>query len=517
LPEYLPKKSFREEYVTVKSKRVFQIFVLLVMLFSVVGSSQPVRAEAADPIINDRDLSFWDATYFGYVNASLYEKWHFSFTATHTFTITVTPFAGDLVPLLILLNGSDAELVRGTGTLTSTQSAGDYSIQVQPESGAGFYMLTIREIISSQASVSTSVNPGSVNVGESALVTVSLNNIPAGGYTSAEFTCTYNSAVVQIGNIAVTNLFGPDPAVAINDPQNGSFIVAIAGSNGNKATVSGPAFTFSATGLQAGQTAIDCTARISKGDNILTNLPSTGAASLTIIDDGTITPTFTPTVTGTQPTSTFTDTPTATGTQPTPTFTDTPTATGTQPTPTFTDTPTATGTQPTATFTDTPTPTDTPTSTVTVTATPTTQPPGTLNGQVIACRRVTVKLGDVTEFADPPNGTFTFTALAGTYPVEAKADGFLRAAGSATITSGGTTTMPTITLMAGDINGENGSNLADDVINQWDAMTIGMNYNGAQPPAADLNCDGIINVLDLELLAANYRKTGPTVWNVSYP
>ena len=40
--------------------------------------------------------------------------------------------------------------------------------------------------------------------------------------------------------------------MAINGPQNGSFIVAIAGSNGNKATTSGAAFTFSLKGLAAG-------------------------------------------------------------------------------------------------------------------------------------------------------------------------------------------------------------------------------------------------------------------------
>jgi hypothetical protein len=39
-----------------------------------------------------------------------------------------------------------------------------------------------------------------------------------------------------------------------------------------------------------------------------------------------------------------------------------------------------------------------------------------------------------------------------------------------------------------------------------------MNYNAATPAAADLNNDGVINVLDLELLAQNYRETGPTVW-----
>jgi hypothetical protein len=43
-------------------------------------------------------------------------------------------------------------------------------------------------------------------------------------------------------------------------------------------------------------------------------------------------------------------------------------------------------------------------------------------------------------------------------------------------------------------------------------MSIGMNYNAALPSAADLNNDGIINVLDLELLAKNYRKMGPAIW-----
>ena len=65
--------------------------------------------------------------------------------------------------------------------------------------------------------------------------------------------------------------------------------------------------------------------------------------------------------------------------------------------------------------------------------------------------------------------------------------------------------MPTIALLAGDIDDDN-------AIDQFDAMTIGMSYNTAEPPGADLNNDGIINVLDLELLAQNYRATGPVVW-----
>jgi hypothetical protein len=133
-----------------------------------------------------------------------------------------------------------------------------------------------------------------------------------------------------------------------------------------------------------------------------------------------------------------------------------------------------------------------------------------LTGQVIAGKPVTVSLYDatntlVTSVAANVNGTFSLTAPAGTYTVRATASGFLSAQGSTTLTSGGTGTMPTITLLAGDLDGNN-------VIDQLDALTIGMNYNAASPAAADLNNDGVINVLDLELLAQNYRETGPTVW-----
>ncbi len=488
-----------------QSSRSFQLFILLVMLVRMVGSSQTARAEAADPIIIHRDLSFWDATYFGLVNAGLYEKWQFSFTTTHTFTVTVTPLTGDLVPLLILLNGSDSEVDRAAGTLTSTQSSGSYSLQVQPESGAGFYMLTIREIIQSQASVSTSVSSGTVNAGESAVATVSLNSIPAGGYASAEFTCTYDSALVQASNIAVTGLFGPDPAVAVNDPQNGSFIVAIAGSNGNKASSGGAAATFGVKGLQAGQTPIECTARISKGDNLLTSIPSTGT-SLTIVGELS-TPTFTPTPIDTPALASETpvESPTSTATQSTPVETATPTSE----TPPESPTPTATETE------TNPVETVTPTATGTEPPTPTPLPDGAINGKVIASKPVTVSLytaGDalVASVIANPDGTFSLTTPPRTYKIVASARGFLRAEGSASIPAGGTAAQADITLLAGDIDGNN-------VIDQFDAITIGMNYNGTTPPEADLNNDGVINVLDLEVLAGNYRKTGPTVWEVSSP
>jgi len=533
-----------------RSKRLLQIFVLLALLFSPMGNVQQASAsgqlQVEDALIINRDLNFWDATYVGFVTDGIFEKWRFEFTETHSFVLTASPITGGLVTTLTLLNASDVELAQGTNTLTSTQPAGTYYIQVQPQSGSGFYFLTIREIINTQPSATTNVNPASLNVGESALATVNLNDVPAAGYTSAEFTCTYDETLLEVSNITISSLFGADAAAAINGPQNGSFIVAIAGSNGNKATTSGPVFTFTVTALQTGQTSVECTVRVSKGDNVLTPLSSTGTdvtvtgsaptATFTPTPVGTVNPTETSTPDG-SPTATSvpgeTATPTATtvpGETATPTATSvpgetatatsttdpnaSPTATSTStpaesptPTSTFTATPVE---SPTSTFTSTPEVSPTPTFTETPVASPTPLPAGTLNGQVLATKPVTVSLYDATNtlvasVPANPDGTFSLTAPAGTYAVVATAPGFLSAAGSATITSEGTTSLPNVTLLAGDIDGNN-------VIDQLDAMTIGMNYNTATPAAADLNNDGNINVLDLELLAANYRETGPIAW-----
>jgi hypothetical protein len=331
----------------------------------------------------------------------------------------------------------------------------------------------------SGASVSTTVNVSSVNIGDTTLVTVNLNNVPVEGYTSAEFTCTYDKSLLKESNIAIGTLFGTNPVSAVNDAQNGSFIVAIAGSNSNKATTSGAVFTFDVKALQAGHTSVECKARVSKGDGNIIVLPSIGPASLTI--GGTITPTDTPT-------------PTASAT---PTFTSTATET---PTPSSTSTPTAS---------QTPTPSSTPTATASVT--PSQPLIGTLTGQVLATEPIIVRLYDATNklFASipaNPDGTFNLTAPAGMYTAVATASGFLSAQkDSVPITGGNVTTLPTINLLAGDIDNNN-------VIDAFDAMTIGMNYNTITPSAADLNNDGIINFLDLELLAKNYRMTGPVAW-----
>jgi hypothetical protein len=150
-----------------------------------------------------------------------------------------------------------------------------------------------RNIIQNEPSISMSVSPSNVNPGETALVTVSLNNVPAEGYSSAEITCIYNPSLVAANNIVVGDLFGIDPAVAINGPQDGRFIAAIAGSDGREATGGGTVIVFNLQGIQPGQSPLECRARVSWADNKLINIYSI-PASLTVLG-GTLTPTFQPT------------------------------------------------------------------------------------------------------------------------------------------------------------------------------------------------------------------------------
>ena len=413
-----------------KLKNLIRVAMLLATLVSVMGTGTQAYAQGnntnylgAQIII--RSTTFWDAVFNGTVNANRFERWSLQLVDPENFTISVITTSGTLTPDIYLLDSNENQIAVANGTLssaalTTSQLAGDYFIQIQPHSGEGTYLMEIsraEQVVEPTASVV--LNPAVVQVGGTATGTVMLSNVPTGGYSSAEVTCTYNPALIQISNIADSGLFGSDPAVAIFGPANGSFVFAVAGSNGQRATSDGALFTFTITALAAGQAEINCVVRVSTGGSLTTIASS--PVTLTIEE---------------------------------------------------------------------------------LTA--------TLNGNVLATKPVTVTLykQDTTVEATTTvdaNGNFTMTAPAGTYSVVASAPGFLRAQGSPVLTAGVTTTMQNISLLAGDIDG-------NDVIDQFDALTIGMNYNLAAPAAADLNNDGTINVLDLELLAANYRETGPLAW-----
>lgn len=341
--------------------------------------------------------------------------------ATNTPTVTMTP-----------LITNTPSIATGTSTVTSTPVLTNTPTSTSTPPGSS--LTPTNTALPTGPYVLTDATQPNLLVGETSPVTVSLINVPIEGYTSAEFTCTYNQNLLSVSNITVAGLFGPGPVVAINGPQNGSFILAMVGINGNEATTSGAVFTFNVSALQIGQSPVACTARVSRGLSIYENIAFVGD---TVNILGTVTPTV--------PTST-----------------------------------------------------------------PPGPPPPLLTGQVFASKLVTISLynPDSTLAASlpvNPQGIFNVNLAAGSYTVVASASGFLNAQGAITIANGQTITMPTINLIPGDVDG-------NSVINQLDALTIGMNYNGSSPTAADLNNDGVINVLDLQLLAAHYGQSGALVW-----
>ena len=429
-----------------------------------------------------------------------------------------------------------------------------------------------------QPALTMLINPTSLYMGETAIVNVSLDHVPAEGYTGGEFTCTYDSTKVDVGDIAVAGLFGADPATAIQGPQGGTFVLAVAGSNSRKATSDGTVFTFNVTGLQEGQTAIECRARVSQGNHVLTELPLAGG-TLTVLASP---PpgdwlTFTNSTYGFQfkypPESQIADgrtdnfasldLPFQQGTNLRKKYLEVIVVEGVDPCQSPLATQSMLQTSETITLNgilflkqtgqdgaagnlyqwiaystsrdnacisldfilhslnpgnfETPPPVfdyDLETAVFgQIISTFAWLPPqldGTLSGQVIASKVVRVTLYDPNGAAAAsttvnPDGTFSLTAPAWDYTAIATASGFLSAQSHVILIAGVTTTRVPIDLPAGDIDGNN-------VIDQLDAMTIGMNYNSALPEAADLNNDGVINVLDLEALAQNYRRSGPVFW-----
>lgn len=411
-----------------KGKKILSIVVLLALLMSLFSASI-VQAKGLSAEIVIRSTTFWNATFNGNVNANLFERWSLQIEEASSFTVTVTTQTGDLTPTIVFLNSSGVEITRAVGTLSTavlntTQTAGNYFIQVQPESGAGTYSMEIRRTDDPSTDPNATIlfNPATIFPDETSEGSVYLNNVPTSGYASAEFTCTYDPALISISNITQSGLFGTDPVVIVNGPANGSFLFAIAGSNGQRATSSAEVFSFTATGLAVGEAEVNCVVKVSSGGALQT-IEST-PTTLSILE-----------------------------------------------------------------------------------------PFGMIEGTVTANEPVTVTLFDeqdtvVDTTTVDANGFFTFDEVpAGTYLIRAEAQGFLPAEGDPPVFSGITTQMQTISLISGDIDG-------NGVIDQFDALTIGMNYNASNVPVADLNNDGIINVLDLEILALNYRANGSLNWPV---
>jgi len=199
-------------------------------------------------------------------------------TSTVTSTVTLTPTPTPVTPTS---THTPTATVTSTVTLTSTPTS---TATASPTHTPTLTPTPTLTALPTEPYVSTNPNLTNISVGGTATVSINLNNVPVEGYTSTEFTCTYDPARLEVSNIVTANLFGADPVTAISGTQSGSFIFAIAGSHGSRATTSGSAFTFTVKGLQEGQTQVECTARVSDGNNTLFGILSLGAATLTVGD-----------------------------------------------------------------------------------------------------------------------------------------------------------------------------------------------------------------------------------------
>jgi hypothetical protein len=103
-------------------------------------------------------------------------------------------------------------------------------------------------------------------------------------------------------------------------------------------------------------------------------------------------------------------------------------------------------------------------------------------------------------------GTFVLDELrSGDYEVEASAALYLPAcAHEVTVTSGETVTLDAVTLLGGDLTG-------NEVIDIGDLSLLGAGF-GTPATGADINADGIVNVQDLAILAGNYETSGCREW-----
>lgn len=347
----------------------------------------------------------------------------------------------------------------------------------------------------SGASLVVQVTPPTQLFGGNVSAALRLNNVS--NLYGLQVDCTVNAAVLQGQTRTDGVIFTAANSFILDTAYQTDGTWSVTGSLLNPAPAfsgSGLAFTLNYKVVGAGNTAVTCVAQAVDGNGNPMTLTVTNGSVTGIIPTATpvpLTPTATPTQTTVPPTATKT---------------------------------------PTATATLTPTPTNTPTNTpVPPTATPVT---GTVGGVVNYEKRanqsgivVKLLLGGTTgsilsEQTTGANGAFQFpNVAAGNYGMTFTAAGHLGAVYSFTVGAGGVT-LNTVTLLAGNADG-------NSVIDLADAGLIGANYKAPAPPApasADFNADGVINLLDLVLVGKNFGKvpqtinqqvasTGPTIGN----
>jgi hypothetical protein len=72
---------------------------------------------------------------------------------------------------------------------------------------------------------------------------------------------------------------------------------------------------------------------------------------------------------------------------------------------------------------------------------------------------------------------------------------------------GSEVTLPPVTLLGGDINGDNTIDIRD--------LSYVAYHFGGPDAQSDINGDGRVDILDLTLIAGNFGTKGPTLWPIS--
>ena len=111
-------------------------------------------------------------------------------------------------------------------------------------------------------------------------------------------------------------------------------------------------------------------------------------------------------------------------------------------------------------------------------------------------------------------GNFELSDLApGTYEVYARMYGYLDAlkASGVQVVAGECTDMGPVKLLGGDVAPQPEP---DNAIDIGDITYIAFRFRGADM-TADVNGDGVVNILDLTMAAANFGRSGPLPWSMT--
>jgi hypothetical protein len=115
---------------------------------------------------------------------------------------------------------------------------------------------------------------------------------------------------------------------------------------------------------------------------------------------------------------------------------------------------------------------------------------------------------EMIEATSDSSGAFQFANLPlGIYRLDASAPGFLSTRMEIRVLEGQLVQLPPTTLIAGDVN-------QDGLIDIKDVTLIAANFNGpATVLEADINGDGWVDIRDLSVVSSQFGLAGPLPWN----